>query len=153
MAYPPQLLKQLGNFDLDPCAPIKRPWPVAKKHYTIEDNGLMQDWEGRVFMNPPYGREMLHWLNKMAMHKNGIALTFARTETQQFHQYIFPVAHALFFIKGRLTFYTVEGKPATDKKGNASGAGSPSVLISYSMADTEILRNSKIKGALIELKK
>lgn len=26
---PPQLLKCLGPFDLDPCSPVDRPWPTA----------------------------------------------------------------------------------------------------------------------------
>lgn len=27
---PPHVLKALGEFDLDPCAPITRPWEIAK---------------------------------------------------------------------------------------------------------------------------
>ena len=26
---PPEILKPLGSFDLDPCAPINRPWDMA----------------------------------------------------------------------------------------------------------------------------
>jgi hypothetical protein len=85
---PPYILKALGEFDLDPCAPIEseRPWEMAKKHYTEIDNGLMQNWEGRVWCNPPYGDETKYWLNKCALHGNAIALTFARTETGMFFQ-------------------------------------------------------------------
>ena len=36
---PPDLLSQLPEFDLDPCSPVRRPWPTAKNHYTIEDDG------------------------------------------------------------------------------------------------------------------
>jgi hypothetical protein len=50
---PPPLIQALGEFDLDPCAPIKRPWDMAKNHYTIEDDGLEKDWFGRVWLNPP----------------------------------------------------------------------------------------------------
>ena len=32
---PPWLIQSVGPFDLDPCAPIKRPWPTAKHHYTV----------------------------------------------------------------------------------------------------------------------
>jgi hypothetical protein len=76
---PPEILQALGPFDLDPCAPIKRPWPMAAEHYTVEDNGLAQPWVGRVWCNPPYGLETARWLNRMAQHGNGIALIFART--------------------------------------------------------------------------
>ena len=30
---PPELLAKLGQFDLDPCAPVNRPWPTATHHY------------------------------------------------------------------------------------------------------------------------
>ena len=54
---PPDIIKALGDFDLDPCSPIERPWPTAREHYTILDNGLMLPWHGRVWCNPPYGKE------------------------------------------------------------------------------------------------
>ncbi|MFB5758983.1 DNA N-6-adenine-methyltransferase [Paenibacillus medicaginis] len=54
---PPEIIKGLGEFDLDPCVPINRPWDTAKNHYTIEDNGLKKKWFGKVWMNPPYGEE------------------------------------------------------------------------------------------------
>ena len=37
---PPSVLQALGPFDLDPCAPVTRPWPTAREHYTEIDNGL-----------------------------------------------------------------------------------------------------------------
>jgi hypothetical protein len=52
---PPGLIRGLGEFDLDPCSPIKRPWNTAKHHYSIDDNGLQKKWFGRVWLNPPYG--------------------------------------------------------------------------------------------------
>jgi len=68
---PPELIKSLGEFDLDPCSPSKRPWNTAKKHYTIQDNGLLQQWEGRVWCNPPYGKKAEHFINKLKGHKEG----------------------------------------------------------------------------------
>ena len=75
---PPEIIHALGCFDLDPCAPVVRPWPTATRHYTIEDNGLVQPWDGRIWCNPPYGTETGRWLARMAEHGNGIALIFAR---------------------------------------------------------------------------
>jgi hypothetical protein len=68
---PPKLLAKLGEFDLDPCSPLNRPWDTARKHYTIEDDGLAQTWEGRVWLNPPYGPPMVKWLKKMAFYEGG----------------------------------------------------------------------------------
>lgn len=144
---PPDLIKSLGEFDLDPCSPINRPWPTAKKHYTIEDMGLMQDWEGRVWMNPPYGEETGDWLGKLRLHGNGIALVFGRTDTQYFQEYVFKVADALFFIRGRLKFYHVTGKQAKDS------AGAPSVLIAYGNDNAEALKNfSFVRGHYLDLR-
>jgi len=43
---PPHILDALGDFDLDPCAPVCRPWSTARNHYTIEDNGMLSPWAG-----------------------------------------------------------------------------------------------------------
>lgn len=144
---PPEILVSLGEFDLDPCSPINRPWDTAKKHYTVEDNGLVCPWEGRIWLNPPYGPETGKWLEKIADHGNGIALIFARTETEMFHDFVWERANALFFFKGRLYFYDVGGKRA---KNNAGG---PSVLIAYGQNNVEIIEQSDIKnGILVKLR-
>jgi hypothetical protein len=140
---PPEILAALGPFDLDPCAPINRPWKMAKKHYTIEDSGLMQPWHGRVWLNPPYGSQTGVWLQRLADHGNGIALIFARTETDMFFQYVWPKADAILFIQGRLYFHHVDGERAK------ANSGAPSVLIAYGSNNVQSLKDSNIKGALI----
>lgn len=142
---PPELLAKLGQFDLDPCAPINRPWSSAKKHYTVEDDGLVQPWFGRVFCNPPYDTHLIsQFIKRCVEHKNTIALTFARTDTRLFQELIFANADAILFIKGRLSFYHVTGK-----KGGTAGA--PSCLISFNKENTATLQNCGIKGKLIVL--
>lgn len=143
---PPEILQALGSFDLDPCSPINRPWDTAKKHLTIQDNGLLHPWEGRVWLNPPYGREASFWLEKMCFHNNGIALIFARTETEMFFKYVWNMATALLFIKNRITFYTVNGNPGRNN------GGAPSVLIAYGDDNAECLRHCTIPGKFIMLK-
>lgn len=56
----------------------------------------------------------------MAEHKNGITLIFARTETNNFFNYIWPVAQGIMFLKGRLAFYNTDGT----KPKNSAGAPS-----------------------------
>jgi hypothetical protein len=68
---PPHIIQSLGNFDLDPCASIDRPWDTAAHHYTVEDDGLIQPWFGRVWCNPPYGPKMGGFLSKLATHERG----------------------------------------------------------------------------------
>jgi len=129
---PPDIIFALGHFDLDPCSPINRPWDTAYRHYTVEDNGLYLPWEGRIWCNPPYGTETGKWMQKLAKHGNGIALTFARTETRWFFESVWKHAHALLFLKGRLKFHHVSGK-----EGNPATA--PSVLIAYDEANATAL--------------
>lgn len=144
---PPEIVQCLGEFDLDPCSPINRPWATAKKHFTILDDGLKQKWEGRVFMNPPYGRMTDAWLWKLSRHGNGIALIFARTETEMFFNHVWGKATALLFLKGRLFFYHVDG---TKAKHNS---GAPSVLVAYGSNNAEALREIKHLGYFVDLRK
>jgi hypothetical protein len=51
--YP--LSKTVGDFDLDPASGAESN-PIAGERYTVEDNGLEQEWFGDVWLNPPYGR-------------------------------------------------------------------------------------------------
>ncbi len=143
---PPELLKQLGKFDLDPCSPIKRPWDTAKIHYTILDDGLSREWFGRVWLNPPYGRKVAKWLNKLAAHGNGVALIFARTETEMFFEHVWEKADALLFLRGRLYFHHVNGERAD------ANSGAPSVLIAYGQNNVTVLESVCNLGQFIKLK-
>lgn len=148
---PPEIIKALGDFDLDPCAPTDetRPWPTAKRHYSIRDNGLIKPWCGRVWCNPPYGPKTGEWMARCAEHGNVTALIFARTETRQFFDYIWPKAKAVCFLKGRLSFYHVTGK-----KGGTSGA--PSMLVAWDDENANLLwdavQHGRINGCYVDLR-
>lgn len=142
---PPEIISSLGPFDLDPCSPINRPWGTAAKHFTALDDGLKQEWSGRVWCNPPYGLEASKWLDRCADHGNSIALIFARTETAMFFDHVWSRADALLFIKGRLHFHHVCGTRA-----KANG-GAPSVLIAYGHGNAERLKTCGIAGQFIFL--
>lgn len=145
---PPEIIEAIADFDLDPCSPVKRPWDTAKKHYTIEDDGLKQPWDGYVWCNPPYGTETKRWVAKMADHNNGVMLIFARTGTRLFHDVILKRASCLFFFKGRLSFYHVDGT-----KGGTAGADS--MLVGFGdKAFSDIERaweNGGINGKVFKL--
>ena len=142
---PPELVIKLGEFDLDPCSPINAPFLHAKKNYTISDDGLSKDWFGRVYLNPPYGRGMELWLEKLKFHGNGIALIFARTETKCFFEHIWNDADAILFVKGRIRFYHISGV-------QAGTPGAPSVFIAYGRENAFALKNSGIEGRYLDLK-
>lgn len=143
---PPYIIKSLGTFDLDPCYlnPDEAPWITAKNSYYLPTDGLYQEWEGRVWCNPPYGKETFKWLEKLADHGNGIALIFARTETKGFHKEIWNKADGIFFFEGRLKFYK-----ATGEEGGTANA--PSCLVVYGQNNMEAVKNSGLKGKLVIL--
>lgn len=142
---PPELVKKLGEFDLDPCSPVEAPFLHAEHNFTILEDGLNREWFGRVYLNPPYGRGMELWIEKLKIHGNGIALIFARTETRLFFQHIWNDADAVLFVKGRIKFYHVTGI-----QGGTPGA--PSVFIAYGKENAMALKNSGIEGKYLDLK-
>ncbi len=95
------------NFTLDPCATPKN--AKCQKYYTVIENGLKQNWQGEtVSCNPPYGREIKHWVEKcykesLKPNTTVVMLIPARTDTAYFHDYIYGKAE-LRFIRGRLKF-------------------------------------------------
>ena len=141
---PPEILRALGPFELDPCAPRVRPWEMAANHYTLDDNGLSKPWQGRVWCNPPYGREAAQWLARCAEHGDAVALIFARTETEMFFDQVWKKADAVLFLRGRLHFHHVDGRRA------AANGGAPSVLIAYGKENAGVLRDCKLPGALVD---
>ena len=115
-------LNEEFNFTLDPCASHDN--AKCGKYYTIEENGLMQDWSNEiVFCNPPYGREIKKWVKKCHEEaKKGaekVLLIPARTDTSYFHDFIYNKAE-IRFIRGRLKFGD-----------NKNSAPFPSMLVIY----------------------
>ena len=112
------------HFTLDVCSTDEN--AKCKKHFTIEDNGLKQSWTGeRVWMNPPYGKEISKWMKKAYEEsKKGalvVCLVPARTDTTWFHAYAYQKANVeIRFIKGRLKF-----------GGCTNSAPFPSMLVIY----------------------
>lgn len=143
---PPEILDALGSFDLDPCHPINAPWIRVPKFFTVIDDGLKQEWQGRVWLNPPYGLEAATWLEKLAKHGNGIALIFARTETEMFFNQVWEKADSVLFLKGRLFFHHVTGERAKHN------GGAPSVLIAYGKENSEVLKTCGLPGKFLQIK-
>jgi hypothetical protein len=97
---------------------------------------LLSNGGGRVWCNPPFGREAVKWMRRMAEHGNGIALLPARTETAMFYETVWPVADAVLFLKGRPHFYRPDGTRAP------FNSGAPICLVAYGLHNAAALANS-----------
>lgn len=106
-----------GDIDLDPAS-CERANKIIKARaiYTKEDDGLKQDWHGKVFCNPPYGRGVTNkWITKMIdSHKNngveGIILVNANTSTKWFKKlFDYPIC----FVNHRIAFINQYGEQQT----------------------------------------
>lgn len=92
------------HFEVDVCADQYN----AKKglFYSIEEDGLAQEWKGVCWMNPPYGREIGNWMRKAYESSTGgatvVCLVPARTDTAWWHDYA--KKGEIRFIRGRLKF-------------------------------------------------
>lgn len=92
-------------FETDVCAIPEN--AKCARYFTPDDDGLVQEWEGVCWCNPPYGREIGKWVQKAAESaENGatvVMLLPARTDTRWFHRYIYGMRE-IRFIAGRLKF-------------------------------------------------
>ena len=95
------------QFNLDPCCTHEN--AKCENYYTIDEDGLAQDWSGHtVLVNPPYGRKIKDWVKKSYEESRDpdttvVMLIPARTDTAYFHDYIYDKAE-IRFLRGRLKF-------------------------------------------------
>ena len=119
------------------------PYRTARRMVTKRENGLSFDWgDARVRLNPPYGKQMPKFLEKM---RRGIGLLPVRTDTKWFHELVLPRIVGIFFMKGRIRFLKQDG----------TVGGSPafaSMLCAYSRYDAvSMIFHSKLKGAYLDV--
>lgn len=114
-------LDQEFHFDLDPCSSHEN--HKTERYFTQEEDGLTQEWSGRVFVNPPYSennfayrdidwkKTKIHgWIEKCERERERcesiVLLIPARTDTRVFHEYIYQKPNIeIRFIKWRLKFW------------------------------------------------
>lgn len=144
--YTPRwVLDTLGDFDLDPCSPVNRPFDTARVHVTKEQDGLKYDWgDSRVWLNPPYSRYLLgQFIRKMADHDNGIALLVNRQDNVLWQEVIFPTAASMLFLRHRVGFLRPDGSIGRPLFG--------SCLVSWGRYNDFFLRYCGIEGKYVVL--
>lgn len=102
-----------GVIDLDPCSnSLEAPNVPALFHYDEALNGLALPWAGKVFVNPPYGRELSLWIQKAIAEYEAnrareiLILIPSRTDTQWFKS-LNP--YSRLYVEGRLWFKSESG--------------------------------------------
>lgn len=122
-----------GGFDLDPCTQTFRPFDTATTCICEDqgEDGMAAHWTGRVWLNPPYGRGIKGWLEKLQRHGNGIALVFSRTETE-WAQTCLKLADAVNFMRGRVSFIRADGSKSTN-------AANGSMLLAFGRENVEAI--------------
>jgi phage N-6-adenine-methyltransferase len=128
-ATPQDLFDSLNeefSFDLDVCATAEN--AKCSRYFTRQENGLVQQWEGACFCNPPYGSQIKHWIKKAydsSLLGATVALLIpARTDTQYWHDYVLK-ASEIRYLRGRLRF-----------GGSANSAPFPSAVVVFRPPET-----------------
>jgi len=116
----------LGGIDLDPASSEAAQRRVqALRYFTKDNDGLKQEWHGRVFLNPPYSRrEIGQFVSKMVQEwqagrvSAAVMLTHRFTDTRWFHEAA-GACSAICFTTGRVRFIDAEGNLARPTQGQA----------------------------------
>ena len=109
---PPELFAPLNaefRFTLDACATART--AKCERFYSESDDGLLHSWSGeRVWMNPPYGREVYAWTAKArresALGALVVGLLPASCDLEWWHRDVVAAKAEVRFIRGRVRFLT-----------------------------------------------
>lgn len=140
---PKYIFDGLGcRFDLDVAAPVEGPRHVPCSHWFSSD-ALDLDWDGFVWMNPPFGgRNAIEpWLDKFFKHNNGIALVPDRTSAPWFQRNA-RRASAILFLSPKVKFERPDGSV-----GKSPGSGT--ALLAAGMYASGVLHRATKLGLLV----
>jgi len=104
-----RVIATLGHIDLDPCSNKLESIPACR-HFTKKDDGLNQEWAGKVYMNPPWGKALRLWAAKLVSDvrsgrvTEAISLTPAQNINRQwFNRFL--VGQVQVFVTGSVKFW------------------------------------------------
>jgi hypothetical protein len=114
----------LGQIDLDPASCAAAQEVVNARHFfTVKDDGLLLDWYGAVWLNPPYAGKLIaafaaKMLEQLASGNvtAAIMLTNGYTETSWFHN-LGRQSSAICLTRGRIKFESPHGEKCAPTNG------------------------------------
>ena len=114
--------RTMGSIDLDPAScEVANRVVKAENIYTIDDDGLTQQWYGNIWLNPPYAGELIKQFAEKLVSSDfeqAIVLVNNATETAWFNTLI-EAATAVVFPRGRVRFYMPDGATGAPLQGQA----------------------------------
>ena len=116
----------LGAIDLDPASTQQANEVIkATQFYTHHDNGLLHQWRGRVWMNPPYAQPLISQFCEHLVKEvqaggvtAAVVLVNNATETAWFRR-VAAVSRAVCFPDGRVCFWHPSKETSTPLQGQA----------------------------------
>ena len=143
---PLEVVQALGEFDLDPCGAPNH--ELALHTYLLEnqDNGLVDEWFGRVWLNPPYGRAMRSWVERLVEHGTGTALIPVAAGTKLWQEVVFKEASAIHFYRHRIKFLRRDGLE------DAMVSPQASAIVAFGDADADALISCGLPGVVLDLR-
>lgn len=116
----------LGGIDLDPASSeVAQRTVGATAYFTSEQDGLVQSWRGKVWLNPPYAQPFIaQFITKLSEELDAgrvmaaIVLTHNYTDTAWFHEAA-DGANAICFTRGRIRFVDETGAECAPTQGQA----------------------------------
>lgn len=142
---PYSFIEKLGEFETDPCTVSFRPFDIAKNNIEFDcgQDGLLLNWKasGRMFINPPYGKDITSFIDKFITEKPyGVMLIFSRMGTEGVQRMIKNGAHCLLLRK-RVRFIRKDGSIG-------GSAGTDSMLVFWNASEIE---NLKVDGVVVKI--
>jgi len=110
---PPEIIEKarivMESIDLDPASSsVANRFIKAKQYFTKDDDGLLKEWHGNIWLNPPYSRKLITEFSNclLAQKQNfsqAIVLVNNATETNWL-QSLINESQCICLLKGRIKY-------------------------------------------------
>lgn len=135
-----------GKIEVASIVPGDLRFTDAFRASEIVKDGLLEPWEGRIWMNHPYSCG-LAWAAKMCEHNRGLALTASKSLDTEWGQLFLAHCSAVMFPAGRILFHYVDGTRST-------GKWLPNALWAFGKEERDLLvdlvSRGELEGAVME---